>query len=694
MLFALICATAVLRTIAEALALPDAEFAADRPVEIEGLVTAVLRTDSHLIDDGTGRFIFEMADQSKPVRTGDVIRAKGRTNLVLDDGMRQKSLVFDDYAITGRKPPPETPRMSVGDIANGKADFRTVRTRGFVSEVFPDQIDPKWNYLILNGDGEPLYVAVPNDDAQTPDRLNRLIDAEVELVGAGLPHYCAERVFIGPHLELWGEDCITVLRPAPADPFNSPPLEDISHVNPKTLANMHRRRTCGQVLAVWGGNRVLVCEPDGRLVGVELAEADPLPAYGDRIDAVGFPQTDLFHLLLTRACWRPACVPGGNAPRSLKPHPISAREILLDDQGKRKIRIGCHGDLVRMTGTIRTLPNDGTTNGTIGLECDGFLVTLDTSALGSTPADLALGCTVEATGVCILQAENWSASRPFPTIGAITLVPRTEDDLRVLTHPPWWTPGRLLCVIGSLLALIAGAALWIRGLNRVIVRRSHELMREELAHKSAELRYEERLNLAVELHDSLSQNLSGLACQISAVGKVLPGDAAPARERLDIANRMLLSSRTELKRCLWDLRNNALDCRNFADAIVGAVGPLVGTAALITDFDIPRSHLSDTVAHAVLCIIRELAVNAVRHGEAGEIRVTGRQAADGISFTVRDDGRGFDAAHPADSFTGHFGLEGIRDRVARLNGKFKIESQPGGGTLATVTIPLSTETPS
>ena len=119
MLFALICATAVLRTIAEALALPDAEFAADRPVEIEGLVTAVLRTDSHLIDDGTGRFIFEMADQSKPVRTGDVIRARGHTNLVLDDGMRQKSLIFDDYAITGRKPLPETP--TVESYEQGKA---------------------------------------------------------------------------------------------------------------------------------------------------------------------------------------------------------------------------------------------------------------------------------------------------------------------------------------------------------------------------------------------------------------------------------------------------------------------------------------------------------------------------------------------------------------------------------------------
>ena len=89
-----------------------------------------------------------------------------------------------------------------------------------------------------------------------------------------------------------------------------------------------------------------------------------------------------------------------------------------------------------------------------------------------------------------------------------------------------------------------------------------------------------------------------------------------------------------------------------------------------------RSHL--------LRIIRELVVNAIRHGHAQHIRIAGEFRDGLINFSVRDDGSGFDPKSIQGPAMGHFGLQGIKERVNRLHGKMKIESEPGRGTKVTV----------
>jgi signal transduction histidine kinase len=56
-------------------------------------------------------------------------------------------------------------------------------------------------------------------------------------------------------------------------------------------------------------------------------------------------------------------------------------------------------------------------------------------------------------------------------------------------------------------------------------------------------------------------------------------------------------------------------------------------------------------------------------------------------MTLTDDGQGFDLA--AGSMDGHYGLQGMRERVNRFSGNLEIESQPRYGTRVVVTIPRS-----
>ena len=89
---------------------------------------------------------------------------------------------------------------------------------------------------------------------------------------------------------------------------------------------------------------------------------------------------------------------------------------------------------------------------------------------------------------------------------------------------------------------------------------------------------------------------------------------------------------------------------------------------------------------AILRIIRELAVNAVRHGRATSIKVAGSVENGKLMFSVSDNGCGFDPASAPGVEAGHFGLQGIRERVAEFDGEMSVESEPGHGSKVTVSI--------
>ena len=77
-----------------------------------------------------------------------------------------------------------------------------------------------------------------------------------------------------------------------------------------------------------------------------------------------------------------------------------------------------------------------------------------------------------------------------------------------------------------------------------------------------------------------------------------------------------------------------------------------------------------------------------RHGRSHrddshlERRAAGEVHAGALNISVRDDGCGFDTSTRPGQTEGHFGLDGIIERVERLGGTFEIESSPGRGTYA------------
>ena len=64
-----------------------------------------------------------------------------------------------------------------------------------------------------------------------------------------------------------------------------------------------------------------------------------------------------------------------------------------------------------------------------------------------------------------------------------------------------------------------------------------------------------------------------------------------------------------------------------------------------------------------------------------------------LKLSVRDNGTGFDPAAYPGPREGHFGLDGIRDRVQCIGGEFRIDAAPGKGIYAVATLNAKGGTP-
>ena len=127
------------------------------------------------------------------------------------------------------------------------------------------------------------------------------------------------------------------------------------------------------------------------------------------------------------------------------------------------------------------------------------------------------------------------------------------------------------------------------------------------------------------------------------------------------------------------------------DAIRKTLAPHATGADIAIRFNVPRDRLTDSTAHAILCMVRELTLNGIRHGGATHVRIAGCVDAGRLLFSVQDNGSGFDPDRAPGFDEGHYGLVGIRERIEELDGEFTLDSAPGRGVKATVALTMPQE---
>ena len=586
----------------------------------------------------------------------------------------------------GHSPAPPVPDVTPEDLQDDRYDFRPVHLTGIIRDVMQDEIDPNFMFLVFNCRGEFVFtpIAANGPFAGKPENL---IGRKIELTGVCDPFHVGGRTQIGKLLYSLGDTGIKLAKPSGYALFTAPDISQLLGHSPQEISKLDRHRASGKVIAVYRKGLILVKTPSGHLVSAELADAVS-PNYGQMVDLVGFPESDLYHINLARALWRPA-----QQAEDVCEGPTNdigaASRLMTDDVGRQLYDPHAHGTTVRCRGKVCSIVRPESGPPLLNLQDGGAILPVDVSGIPAVLSKVDIGYEVEVTGTCVMESEHWRPNMIFPKIKQALVVPRSETDIVILSRPSWWTPSRLFTVIGALFLSLVGILVWNVSLRVLAQRRGHELFKSQIAKVASELRVGERTRLAVELHDSITQNLTGVTLQLDAASNAREENPVEADAMLGIARRSLQSCLDELRRCLWDLRSEALEEPDFNEAIRIALKQVSANADIAIRFNIRRNRLSDATAHAILRIIRELVSNALRHGRATKIRIAGEMLADRIHFAVTDNGCGFETATAPGPGDGHFGLSGIRERLKDLHGTLLLSSSDRG-TRAEISIDLPT----
>ena len=553
-------------------------------------------------------------------------------------------------------------------IAHGRDHESFVRVGGTVIKAAEDESDLHYCWMTLRDEHGMVSVACDKKDHPI-EELAQLIDAKVRIVGAAIGSV-TWRENLPPFIKLSRHHRIAVVESAETAPERLPPFTSTHVVGRQRIkGEVTALRKDGFYLRFWRQLR------DGRFrtyAFVHPTAGTALPSVGDDVVAAGFASLDGYHLHFDESL---VMVKSSSTRQNKAPEAVSITQLFKDDDGRERLALKMHGAVVRASGTVRDLPPTSAEGRRIVIEDNARRIGIDAEMIAeSIPGWVENGAVIEATGMLQVEYERAVSPYALPRFLRFTILPRAVGDLRLVRGAPWWTPRRLLVVILILVGVIVWIAIWNRALKRLSVKRGEELYQERIAHKAAELKVEERTRLAIEIHDSISQTLTGIALQLEN-----GADGAVVRQ-------MLASCRRELKNCLWDLRSRTFEEKDMTEAVRRAVGPNVGGARIYVRFNVPRSDLSEGTTHAILRIVRELVVNAIVHGKATEIKVAGERHAETISFSVRDNGTGFDPASAPGTSAGHFGLQGIRERLNEFGGSMSIDSAPGNGSRIVISI--------
>ncbi|WP_017544201.1 sensor histidine kinase [Nocardiopsis prasina] len=195
---------------------------------------------------------------------------------------------------------------------------------------------------------------------------------------------------------------------------------------------------------------------------------------------------------------------------------------------------------------------------------------------------------------------------------------------------------------------------------------------------------EERARMSREMHDSTGHYLTALAMTLSNASRFRTARPEAAWEEVEQARELARDALTDTRRWVRALRPLQLEGKAGTTAMRAMADSFDGGGARIVFTDAgawPRlSQEAELVCYRAL---QEGLTNAMRHSGGDRIEVEVGGTAEGACVSVTDNGTGAEEG----AARGGFGLRGLRERVASVDGSMSTENPPGGGFRLLVNVP-------
>jgi signal transduction histidine kinase len=267
-------------------------------------------------------------------------------------------------------------------------------------------------------------------------------------------------------------------------------------------------------------------------------------------------------------------------------------------------------------------------------------------------------------------ASRWDGAVELRPGSAVTFVERDGGPAVALIHDAQLTDDPELVQTAGAIAVLAAENAELDERSRAAV---DDLQRSRA--RIVQAIDNERRRVANDLHDGVQQRLGGIRLRLSGAA-LKTTDEATRADLVTVGNTMD-ETIEDVRRIAHELYPRLVLEEGLVSAVRRAVDPIHLEHG---EIGAHSPELDSAIYYSVLEAVR----NAHKHG-GGNVTATLREEDGVVTFTVSDDGPGFDP-----SVTTGMGLQSLHDRLAAFGGDVSIVSAPGRTTVS-ARVPVNPE---
>ncbi|HNA01010.1 MAG TPA: PAS domain S-box protein [Ferruginibacter sp.] len=206
------------------------------------------------------------------------------------------------------------------------------------------------------------------------------------------------------------------------------------------------------------------------------------------------------------------------------------------------------------------------------------------------------------------------------------------------------------------------------------------------------IREEERKRIGREIHDELGQQLTAIKMDISWIAKKTDPSQEAFKTKLQNVIALLDGGNQSIRRILNELRPVILDDYGLLEALRWQAQQFTANTHIPVAMTASESDMKipEEISTCIFRIFQEALTNITRYAKATQVKVSLDIDSDSVLLNIEDNGLGFDTGLTKTKKS--FGILGMKERVASLNGRFDLASSPGNGTRISIHIPITQKT--
>lgn len=215
---------------------------------------------------------------------------------------------------------------------------------------------------------------------------------------------------------------------------------------------------------------------------------------------------------------------------------------------------------------------------------------------------------------------------------------------------------------------------------------------EKMTHHLITAQEEERKKLSMELHDSISQDLTATRMMLEQTLMGYKKEGKIKLVQLEDSLRQLEHIIVELRNIISGLRPPSLDDLGLISTLCLAAQQFSARFGIkvIRNLDVSEHQIPEQYKINIYRIVQEALHNVAKHAQASEVRLSLTADGSRLELIIADNGLGFDVQKVLQKPVRKrgFGLASIRERVTMTGGTCSFESRPGKGTTVRIQFPI------